>query len=103
MIEVKFNEEKYGSTQIQSSNITNDIDKLSTNIILPQKDVKWGLFTLQSSGHFILLEWLLFYYGEQIQSTFNQLDFIDSENLPIGLITLMKTTKIDWNNEVKEE
>ncbi|CAF3699589.1 unnamed protein product [Rotaria sordida] len=97
MIEVKFNEEKYGSTQIQSSNITNDIDKLSTNIILPQKDVKWGLFTLQSS------EWLLFYYGEQIQSTFNQLDFIDSENLPIGLITLMKTTKIDWNNEVKEE
>ncbi|CAF1229492.1 unnamed protein product [Rotaria sordida] len=54
MIEVKFNEEKYGSTQIQSSNITNDIDKLSTNIILPQKDVKWGLFTLQSSGHFII-------------------------------------------------
>ncbi|CAF2813795.1 unnamed protein product [Rotaria sp. Silwood2] len=49
------------------------------------------------------LEWLLFYYGEQIQSTFNQLDFIDSENLPIGLITLMKTAQIDWNNKSKEE
>ncbi|CAF4895561.1 unnamed protein product [Rotaria sp. Silwood1] len=49
------------------------------------------------------LEWLLCYYGEQIQSTFSQLDFIDSENLPIGLITLMKTTNIDWNNESKEE
>ncbi|CAF3184569.1 unnamed protein product [Rotaria sp. Silwood2] len=49
------------------------------------------------------LKWLLCYYGEQIQSTFNHLDFIDSENLPIGLITLMKTTNIDWNNESKEE
>ncbi|UJR08603.1 hypothetical protein I4U23_012862 [Adineta vaga] len=41
--------------------------------------------------------WLACYYGEQIKSTFNQLDFIDSDNLPIGLITLMKSTKINWN------
>ena len=44
------------------------------------------------------IEWLVCYYGGQIESTFNQLDFLDSDILPIGLITLMKTTKIDWNN-----
>ncbi|CAF0820848.1 unnamed protein product [Adineta ricciae] len=43
--------------------------------------------------------WLLSYYGKQIQTTFNQLDFIDSASLPIGLITLMKSTKINWNTE----
>jgi hypothetical protein len=45
------------------------------------------------------LEWLYCYYGEQIQSTFNQFDFIGSESIPIGLIAWMKTTQIDWNKE----
>lgn len=48
------------------------------------------------------LEWLVGYYAGQIESAFNQLDFIDRENLPIGLITRMKTTKIDWNQESKD-
>lgn len=47
--------------------------------------------------------WLLCYYGDQIQSTFNQLDFIDSESIPISLVTLMKTTKIDWNEDFDEQ
>ncbi|CAF1162680.1 unnamed protein product [Rotaria sordida] len=54
MIGLKFNEDKCGSTQILSSNIRSHINELSTNIILPQKDVKWGLLTLQSSGRFII-------------------------------------------------
>ncbi|CAF1210780.1 unnamed protein product [Rotaria sordida] len=54
MIGLKFNEDKCGSTQIPSSNIRSHINELSTNIILPQKDVKWGLLTLQSSGRFII-------------------------------------------------
>ncbi|CAF1153674.1 unnamed protein product [Rotaria sordida] len=54
MIGFKFNEDKCGSTQILSSNITSHISELSTNIILPQKDVKSGLLTLQSSGRFII-------------------------------------------------
>ncbi|CAM4872216.1 unnamed protein product [Rotaria socialis] len=49
------------------------------------------------------LRWLLFYCGEQIQSTFNQLDFIDSDNIPIDLITLMKTTKIDREQEPNDD
>jgi hypothetical protein len=49
------------------------------------------------------IKWLVCYYGGQMESTFNQLDFIDSDNLPIGLIMLMKTTKIDWNKESKDD
>ncbi|CAF3909533.1 unnamed protein product [Adineta steineri] len=45
------------------------------------------------------LEWLVCFYSEQIESTFNQLDFIDPENVPVGLISLMQTTKINWNKE----
>ncbi|CAF1173520.1 unnamed protein product [Adineta steineri] len=45
------------------------------------------------------LEWLVCFYSQQIESTFNQLDFIDPENVPVGLISLMQTTKINWNKE----
>ncbi|CAF4406027.1 unnamed protein product, partial [Rotaria sp. Silwood2] len=51
---LKFNEEKCGSRRIQPSNIITNVDELSTNLILPSKDVKWGLLTLQSSGRFII-------------------------------------------------
>ena len=57
----------------------------------------------QSNDTDSYIEWLVSYYGKQIESTFHQLDFIDSENLPIGLIMLMKTTKIDWNKTAKEQ
>jgi len=33
----------------------------------------------------IYMEWLVCYYAEQIELAFNQLNFIDRENLPIGL------------------
>ncbi|CAF2914653.1 unnamed protein product [Rotaria sp. Silwood2] len=42
-------------------------------------------------------QWLRCYYDEQIESVFGQLDFVDSESLPIGLIEIMKTTDIDWD------
>ena len=48
------------------------------------------------------LQWLVCYYGEQIESTFQQLDFIDSESIPIGLINIIKTSNIDWDKEAKE-
>ena len=48
------------------------------------------------------LQWLVCYYGEQIESTFEQLDFIDSVSIPIGLIKIMKTSDVDWDKEVKE-
>jgi hypothetical protein len=47
------------------------------------------------------LQWLVCYYGEQIESTFQQLDFIDSDSIPIGLIRIMKTSNINWDKEAK--
>ena len=45
------------------------------------------------------LDWLTCYYGEQIESTFQQVDFIDSDSIPIGLIKIMKTSAINWDQE----
>jgi hypothetical protein len=45
------------------------------------------------------LQWLVCYYGDQIESTFQQLDFIDSDSIPIGLIRTMKTSDINWDKE----
>ncbi|CAF1434326.1 unnamed protein product [Didymodactylos carnosus] len=42
-------------------------------------------------------EWLAYYYGQQLEDTFNQLDFIDSQSLPIGLISTMKASQINWD------
>jgi hypothetical protein len=47
------------------------------------------------------LQWLVCYYGEQIESTFQQLDFIDSDSIPIGLIRIIKTSDINWDKESK--
>jgi hypothetical protein len=43
MTGLKFNTEKSGSVQIQPSNIVDHSNIQSTNSILPQKEVKWGL------------------------------------------------------------
>ena len=47
------------------------------------------------------MQWLFCYYGEQIESVFQQLDFVDSESLPIGLITMMEQEDIDWDKRTK--
>jgi hypothetical protein len=54
MTGLKFNSEKCGSVQIRPSNATNDFKAQSTNVLLPQKDVKWGLLNLESTGRFII-------------------------------------------------
>nr|AEN94406.1 reverse transcriptase-like protein [Adineta vaga] len=40
--------------------------------------------------------WLICQYGEQIKSTFGRLDFIDSNSVPIDLISMIERASIDW-------
>ena len=51
---LKFNKAKCGSIQSCPSIVTSHVEISSTNLSLPDKDIRWGLLTLKSSGCFTI-------------------------------------------------